>query len=232
MVRWAIYFSRSYPEIDVPLLHPDHYLPIDVARNLLVERFLEGGADYMWFLDQDAHFLPKTLDRLLSRRMPIVGALEMMRMPGCCYPMALKGEHPTEPGQYNIQAPEVYAWCAKHFDCTTNLPQILETAPQDSLLEVGFTGCHCLLIRRDVLADMEAPWFQGYQPGGEDQYFCEKAFAMGITTYVDMSVVVGHAVTDRTIGLFDFMSGHRFLSEKKHLEEQEAAARLKEWTGA
>lgn len=227
LVNWAIYHSRTHPEIGTPLLHPERFLPIDVARNLLVRQFLLTDADYLWFIDQDAAFLPQTLDRLLSRRLPIVGALEMMRLPGICYPMALKGERPE--GGYVVQAPEVYAFIAAHYDAMTNEPQMLDAAPQDSLLEVGFTGCHCLLIRRDVLEAMAEPWFQGYNPGGEDQYFCEKAFALGIPTYMDMSVLVGHAVTDRIIGALDFMAGHRFKAEKQHLEQQEAALALREW---
>lgn len=230
MVRWGIWFSRAHPDHEIVLLSLGRYLPIDVARNALVRQFLATDAGYLWFLDQDAAFLPETLDRLLSRRLPIISATEMMRLPGCCYPMALKGSGEHEEG-YRVQAPEIYGWIARHFDATTNEPQVLEDAPQDSLLEVGFTGCHCLLIRRDVLQDMEEPWFQGYDPGGEDQWFCERAFKMGIPTYVDLSVLVGHAATDRVIGAFDFMSGHRFLSEKKALEEQEAAGQLKEWTG-
>ena len=230
MMDWAIRTSKAHPEIDLAFLRLARALPIDVARNLLVELFLKTDAGHLWFVDQDAAFLPGTLDRLLSRRLPIVGALEMMRLPGCCYPMALKGEK-TE-GGYVVQAPAVYSWIAQHMDATTNEPQMLDAAPLDSLLEVGFTGCHCLLIRRDVLEAMESPWFQGYNPGGEDQYFCEKAFALGIPTYVDMSVLVGHAATDRIIGAFDFMAGHRFLSEKKYLTEADDLATLKRWTDA
>ena len=230
MMQWALSHRRTHPDVDVALLHPERYLPIDVARNLLVTQFLKTDADYLWFVDQDAAFLPGTLARLLSRKMPIVSALEMMRLPACCYPMALKGEN--EDGSHRVQAPEVYAWIAEWFDSTTNAPQILESAPQDSLLEVGFTGCHCLLIRRDVLEEMEAPWFEGYNPGGEDQYFCEKAFEMSIPTYVDLSVLVGHATTGRVIGAYDFMSGYRFLNEKKALEEQEQRGEMMEWLGA
>jgi len=233
LVQWTDYTARARPELGVQFLRIERYLPIDVARNALVDRFLESDADYLWFVDQDAAFLPGTLDRLLSRRLPIVSALEMMRLPGACYPMALKGPHATEAGQYRIQAPEIYEFVARSaYDATINEPQMLPDTPQDSLLEVGFTGCHCLLIRRDVVAEMERPWFQGYDPGGEDQYFCEKAFEMGTPTYVDLSVVVGHATTDRTIGLLDFMSAHRFLAEKQALETQEAAAAPREWRGA
>ena len=228
MNHWCIQYALNHPDTGILLLHPERILPIDVARNLLVRHFLQTDADYMWCLDQDAVFLPGTLDRLLSRKLPVVSALEMMRLPGICYPMALKGQH--ENG-YRIQATEIYAWIAKHLDSMTNDAQILDEILPDSLLEVGFTGCHCLLIRRDVLEEMEEPWFQGYQPGGEDQWFCERAFAMGIPTYVDMTVLVGHAVTDRTIGALDFMAGQWFMESKAQAEEAEELAKMQEWTG-
>ena len=230
LVEWHRYHAQHHPDVYVHRLYPERYLPIDIGRNLLISEFLKTDAEYFWFLDQDAVFLPETLDRLLSRKMPIVSALEMMRLPVACWPMALKGP-PDEAGQYRIQSPEIYAWIAKHLDAMTNDPQMTETAEQDSLLETGFTGCHCLLIRRDVLEEMVEPWFKGYDPGGEDKYFCLKAAAMGVPTYIDLSVLVGHAVTDRTIGAHDFMAAHWFKGSKVAAEEAEAAQRMKEWEG-
>ena len=129
-----------------------------------------------------------------------------------CYPMALMGQR--EDGAYQIQASEVYEFIGQHHDYRSNRPQLLAVPPPGSLLETGFTGCHCLLIRRDVLEAMESPWFQGYNPGGEDQYFCEKAKSdLDIKTYVDMSVLAGHATTDRIIGAFDFMAGFRYMRD-------------------
>ena len=231
LTRFAYYHARTHPDVEVMFVHPERSLPIDVARNLLVELVLKTDADYMWFLDQDAVFLPGTLDRLLSRKLPIVSALEMMRLPGVCFPMALKVPPHPDTGQHRVQAPEVYAWIARHLDALSNDAQLLETPPVDSLLETGFTGCHCLLIRRDVLEEMEPPWFQGFQPGGEDQYFCEKAARTGIPTYDDMSVLAGHATTDRSIGALDFMAGHWFVSHKAELEKQEAGDKMQEWRG-
>ena len=231
LIEWSIHHSLLHPEIGIVRVHPERFLPIDVARNLIVEQFLKSDADYLWFLDQDAAFLPGTLDRLMSRKMPIVSALEMMRLPTACWPMALKGPPNPDTGKYRVQASEVYAWIAKNMDAMTNAPQMLEDTPQDSLLEVGFTGCHCLLIRRDVLEGMEPPWFKGYDPGGEDKYFCLKAAEAGITTYMDLSVLVGHATTDRIIGAFDFMSAQWFTSNKEAMGAQEAEAKLREWEG-
>lgn len=232
LTEWGIWHSLQHPDVEIALSHPGRYLPIDVARNLLVEQFLKSDGDYLWFIDQDAVFLPQTLDRLLSRKMPIVSALEMMRLEAACWPMALKGPPDPITGQYRIQAAEIYAWIAAHFDAMSNAPQVLEDTPADSLLETTFTGCHCLLIRRDVLEAMEPPWFQGYNPGGEDQYFCEKAAESGLVTYVDLSVLVGHATMDRTIGAFDFMAAQWFVSNKEAMEKREAADKLQEWRGA
>jgi hypothetical protein len=231
LVEWGIHHSRTHPEAPILRLSPARYLPIDIARNLLVERFLDSDADHLWFVDQDAVFLPGTLDRLMSRKLPIVSALEMMRLPEACWPMALKGPPDPDTGKYRVQAGEVYAWIAQHLNAMANGPQLLDVPPIDSLLETTFTGCHCLLIQRGVLEDMEPPWFKGYNPGGEDQYFCEKAGAMGIPTYVDLSVLVGHAATDRAIGAFDFMSAQWFTSNKEAAEQQEAANALQEWRG-
>ncbi|HUT62259.1 MAG TPA: hypothetical protein VNA25_30850 [Phycisphaerae bacterium] len=209
MVVWQIYHYGKHPDIGTIHMHPSRELPIDVARTLLVEQFLKTSADYMWLLDQDAKWLPETLDRLLSRDLPIVGALEMMRLPQCPYPMALAEQNAT--GAFRVQAAEIYRFIGQYHDCTSNEPAILDPPPEGSLLMTGFTGCHCLLIRRDVLEQMESPWFKGYAPGGEDQYFCAKAAALGIPTHVDLSVLVGHATTDRVVGAFDFMAGYHFL---------------------
>jgi len=220
MCEWQAWHYSNRPDVEVVRIRPRRVLPIDVSRNLLVNLTLQTDADLMWMVDQDAAFLPSTLDRLMSWDLPIVGALEMMRMPDVCYPMALKGQR--EDGAYRVQTTEIYEFIGQHYDYESNRPQMLDPAPPGCLLETGFTGCHCLLVKREVLEAMASPWFQGFDPGGEDQYFCEKALDdLGIKTYVDMSVLVGHAATDRIIGAFDFMSGCHFMSELEEHREQE-----------
>lgn len=203
---------------DVSIIRPrlSRPMPIDVARNALVQITLSSGADWMWMVDQDAAFKPQTLDRLMSWNLPIVSALEMMRLPEACWPMALKETRAD--GKHNILAPEVYSYIGQWHDYRSNAPAILDPRPPNSLLEVGFAGCHCLLVQRDVLLQMEQPWFQGYDPGGEDEYFCKKAKEqLGITVCVDLSVLVGHATTDRVIGAYDFMAHHYWeASLKEH----------------
>jgi len=51
LVRWANAHALNHPDVPVVFLHPERILPIDVARNLLVEQFLRTDADYLWCLD-------------------------------------------------------------------------------------------------------------------------------------------------------------------------------------
>lgn len=224
MNQWQMYHFHEHG-LDIGYVHirPGRALPIDVARNVLVQQMLSTDCTHMWMLDQDAAWLPGTLDRLMSWDIPIVGATAMMRLPEGCWPMALKGRRPD--GKYRIQGAEIYEFIGQHHDPLTNQPQMLDVPPADSLLETLWTGCHCLLVQRDVLERMEPPWFQGYDPGGEDEYFCKKALSdLGIKTYVDMSVIVGHATTDRIIGAFDFMTALRFMNELERERARDAQA--------
>ena len=59
-----------------------------------------------------------------------------------------------EPGQgreHRIALQEAYDYVGKHYDVETNDPQLLDPAPEGSLLQVEITGCHCLLIEPWVL---------------------------------------------------------------------------------
>ena len=58
LTRFAYYHARTHPDVEVMFIHPERSLPIDWARNLLVDLVLQTDADYMWFIDQDAVFLP------------------------------------------------------------------------------------------------------------------------------------------------------------------------------
>jgi hypothetical protein len=196
-----------------------------MARNYLVERFLETDAEWLWFVDSDAHFLPPTLARLLSWDVPVVGAVGMMKKKPGVLPNLFGGFADDEHG-YEVLASEVYQFVGQHYDYETNDSQIIDPAPEGSLVPVSFTGCHCLLVRREVIEDIDPPWFSD-RLGLEDKFFCLKAGEAGYQVYVDMSVLAGHASTDRMIGAFDFMSAFYFGTK---LEEHRANEREKNGT--
>ena len=209
--QWQSYHYMAHPQVPVTVIRPPRPLPVDVARSYLVQRVLEGDFDYLWFTDQDAAYRPETLDRLLAWDVPVVGALCMIRASTWCVPMAFKGRKDDDPNAYHVLVDEVYNYLRQYANVETNDPQCLDPIPPDSLVDVDITGCHCLLIKREVLEALEPPWFSG-APGREDMYFCEKAAEAGFPVRVDFSTLAGHATGERLIGAYDFMAHYLFQS--------------------
>ncbi len=61
--------------------------------------------------------------------------------------------------------------------------------------EVDWAGAGCLLVRRQVIEALSAPWFEYPDTVGrrnDDLVFCEKVRRAGFKIVVDPSVVVGH----------------------------------------
>ena len=204
-------------------MRPPRPLPIDMSRTWLVSKFLEGGEwDYLWFTDQDAAYTPDVLDRLLAWKEPIVGALCMMRAPERCMPMLFRGQQKDNPELYRVPTETVAQFINEHMDITTNDPQTVTPVPENSLFEVDFTGCHCVLIHRNVLDTMEPPWFSGH-PGQEDKYFYLKAQDLGWKTYIDLSTLVGHVLDARIIGAYDFLAHllYENMLEEYHYDRDE-----------
>lgn len=185
--------------------------PVDVARNTLTERVLENGFDWVLWLDQDAEVHPGTLLRLLSWGVPVVGALAFNRRPPIM-PTVYRGEDEEKPGAFWMQVADVRDWIHAHRELWVRGAVLLEPRPEDALYQVDFTGCHCLLVRRDVfegIAANGAEWFRRDESQGryvgEDRWFCERAREAGFPVYVDLSVVAGHLPGEQSIGCMDFL---------------------------
>ncbi len=183
-------------------------LAVDVARNELVQAFLAMPETFthMLLVDSDAMLHPQTLERLLSWDLPVVGALAFTRS-GPCYPTVYRGENPETPGQFQVRMDEVHEWINRHRELMTSKPVVLDPRPPDSLIEVDRTGCHCVLIRRDVLQAIPEPWFVAavMKRNREDFYFFEQAQKAGYRVYVDLSCMTSHLYGDRPLAAMDHM---------------------------
>jgi len=183
-------------------------LAVDVARNELVQAFLAMPETFthMLLVDSDAMLHPQTLERLLSWDQPMVGALAFTRY-GPCYPTVYRGENPEAPGQFQVRMDEVHGWIDRHRELMTSRPVVLEPRPPDSLIEVDRTGCHCVLIRRDVFKTIPEPWFvaEVMKRNREDFYFFEQAQKAGYRVYVDLSCMTSHLYGDRPLAAMDHM---------------------------
>jgi hypothetical protein len=143
--------------------------PIEEMRNNLVREALRQNCTSLLMCDTDQVYHPKTITRLLSHKLPIVGVMVNRRYPPFD-PLMLKGEL----GKYQ---------------------NITEWEP-GSLVEVSATGTGCLMFDMQVFRKMPAPWFRRRTHNGldvgEDIGFCSDLKSAGYKIFVDTSVPAGH----------------------------------------
>lgn len=150
-------------------------MPFDHARNTAVDRTLEHGFQWLFFLDDDVIPPPDAIHRLISRGGDIVSGLYYRRAEPIV-PVMIKEVNGQRIWVTDFQA--------------------------GSLLDVDLVGAGCLLIHRRVLERVPKPWFEWLldrpeipegQRCSEDFAFCRKAKQHGFNIQVDTGVVCRHA---------------------------------------
>lgn len=146
MLFLQVYDAKSHGYV----VHGGSYIQkegtnVSHSRNQLVKTFLEGGWEWLWFIDDDMVFdtTPDILDRLMEvadeKERPIVGALCFAR---------LRGEH------QEVVA-TIYGLAEK--DGETKL--VRQTGyPREQLVPVTATGTGCLLVHRRVFVELAKRW--------------------------------------------------------------------------
>jgi hypothetical protein len=163
--------------------------PIEAMRNSIVNRAMRCGCTHLLMLDADMVYHPKTITRLLSHKLPIVGALCYRRYPPFD-PIVYKGELNT----YKTIEDTEYE--------------------KGDLIEVDATGSGCILFEMTIFQQMPEPWFR-FRPNpnqelggtvGEDIGFCSDLRKAGHRIFVDTSVPSGHLslfeVTDESYKIY------------------------------
>lgn len=175
-MEWALAFRQ----LSIPFPHLYSFVrgvPIDRARNQLVETMLEKGCEWLFFLDSDVIVPPNIIEKLMAHKQPIMSALYYRRYPPYNPSMWKLAEHPKPEGKYTP----------------------IMSFPKGEIVEADVIGMGACLIHRRVFEKLEPPWFkwtQGWEKGGvsEDFYFCEKAREKGFRLLVDTSIVCKHVV--------------------------------------
>jgi len=128
--------------------------------------------------DVDQVYHPKTITRLLSHNLPVVGALVHRRYPPFDSLMLKM-----------VKTDEV-----------RNAYVPIDEWKDGSLVEVDATGGGCLMFNMEVFRKLPRPWFkmQKNPDGstiGEDIGFCMELKKAGYRIFVDTSVPAGHLTT-------------------------------------
>jgi hypothetical protein len=166
------------------------------ARNKVAAQFLDGDAEWLFWIDTDMGFAGDTVDRLLDsadpEERPVVGAL--------CF--AQSEIALDEMGGYRCTPkPTLFAWGER--DNGEQGFAAMYDYPRDQLVEVAGTGSACLVIHRTALEKVAAEcggqvWYSrlGNPTTGqliaEDLSFCARLLQVGLPVYVDTRVKTTH----------------------------------------
>jgi hypothetical protein len=189
--------------------------PVDIARNQIAATFLASRCSHLLMVDSDAVLHRDTLDRLLSWNMPVVAALAFMRK-GPCLPTVYLGRRPEDPEAFQVRLAETHGYIER-YGMATSQPTVIHPRPDDALFQVDRTGCHCVLIKREVFMAISAPWFVRDETmnAKEDFYFYGQVQAAGFPVYVDMSCMASHIYGDRLLGALDHIVWDRVSQYKE-----------------
>jgi hypothetical protein len=190
-VNLAIMIPLSFPWVPSSFFHsfirmerPDfEYIyadngPIHELRNNLVEQALALGCTHGIMMDVDQVYHPQTITKLMTHKLPIVGAVVHRRYPPFDSLMLKQVE----------------------IDENTNGYESIDDWEDGALVEVDATGAGCLMFDMQVFRKMPYPWFKAVKqanglPIGEDIGFCQELKAAGYQIFVDTSVPAGHLAT-------------------------------------
>ena len=173
-------FFYSFVMMEKPafiFIHADNG-HIDDLRNNLVDKALEIKVTHLIMMDVDQVYHPQTITRLLSHRLPIVGALVHRRYP----PFDSLMLKSVEIDEHRNGYVSIDEW------------------KDGELVEVDATGGGCLMFEMSVFRKMPRPWFRAEKnpdgtPIGEDIGLCQDLKAAGYRIFVDTSVPAGHLAT-------------------------------------
>ena len=152
------------------------------GRNMLAEKAITGGFDYVLWLDSDMVFDPMTLTKLMADmddEKDIVCGLAFARRP----PFSpVIWERAREGGEINDKE------YVRQYGIDVEYPK-------DRMFEVEACGFGCVLMKTYVLLGVANKFHTAFTPlpqFGEDLSFCIRARECGFNIWCDPKVRVGH----------------------------------------
>jgi hypothetical protein len=158
------------------------------ARNRLVKKALDGGAEWVWCIDDDHVFTAEVLLRLLRHNQDVVVPLVSQRH----YPhgLVMWENFPIPAGATDAEL------LALAYGDTRRLNPM---GRRRGLVEIGHGGTGGMLIAARVLRALPPRWFQWQTwdggSGGEDTWFCLTARRAGFRIWCDLETPIGHLTT-------------------------------------
>jgi cellulose synthase/poly-beta-1,6-N-acetylglucosamine synthase-like glycosyltransferase len=177
--RYTLFSVALTQMISPPNTKLDWALSTDIAgaRNSIVQRALDSGSEWVFFMDDDHVYPADILTRLLKHEKDMVCAMYLRRA-GTFSPVAASGR--GEDGLYDS------------IDLTT--------LPDKGLLKIWASGGAGMLIKSEVFRAIsdQPDWFEYGRVkdrdwhASEDFIFCEKVQEAGFDIFLDLEAQLGH----------------------------------------
>jgi len=157
-------------------------------HNIIRQKVLDGGYDYLLILDQDVIPPKDVIEQLMKHDKDVVSALYF-------------GHHDIG-GEVTVMP---FAWVfSKELGDWNNTGYLLDTevwgAPQ--LLQIAFAGMGCILIKRNVLEKIEFRYSQEMD-AWDDRWLGVDVRANGFEFYLDNTVKCKHLYKDRPFSYWE-----------------------------
>lgn len=187
--------AKTLHQIDAPDTDDDYNVevsfsykqPIDANRNEMVKSFLDNPDNEWLYMNDNDVVPPTTILSMIEHDKPVVSGTVCIRKTAVPEPVIFK----ERGGRYRRVSVSEYE----------------DDVRDDGLLEVDGVGTGALLIRRDVLEQVEPPWFKfkynefGGLELGEDFAFSQKLKDNDVPMYVDTEQICRHF---KTVELSEF----------------------------
>ena len=163
----------------------DH--PLDKARNICVQKFIESGYEYLFWIDSDMNCPLDTLDKLLAADKSMISAV------------CLWWNYSPESDSHNIVPMAVRDG---------------KTITGQGCTEVDRSNVNCTLIKRAVLESVGIGkfYYDFANPertelnSSEDYTFCDAVRAAGYKIYVDFDIVTSHYKVVDILDIFKLLT--------------------------
>ena len=165
----------SHQSIPIMINFQPFTAPIDHCRNTIVKKFLTTDCTHLMMIDDDIVPPADALERLLFHNKDIIGAV-------CPIIGPIEGQLKVSYNAYKLKNGhlEQHGW-----------------PKSSSLTLVDVIGTGCILIKREVLENIQAPFLteynkEGIKQTGEDVSFCKKAGNLQCEIYADFKLKCKH----------------------------------------
>lgn len=178
----------------VPVIKGKHFKSVHERlahnRNLLRQKALDGGYDYLLNLDQDVMPPRDIITTMLKHNKKIITGVYFN-------PWERNGEKKL---------------LATIWVCARDNPKKLVPVKQDivagnNLIKIDSCGSGCLMIHRNVLEIIKFRYNLSEGEGVDDVFFCQDAKKEGFSIYADTSIKCKHMLSGRTWCWDDMLTG-------------------------